>query len=91
MLPLVDLPVNIDQLFQPVSQVATLRVLCLCHSKQILKRGMSPLGMLPLLLVDNSVHIFFHFREGPELSLIKQGLSFYILDVGHELIDIEFI
>lgn len=91
LLPTVDLPVNIDQLFQPVSQVAPLRVLCLCHGKQVLERGISPLGMLSLLLIDNSVHIFFHLRESRELSRIKQWLSFDLLDVVHELIDIEII
>jgi hypothetical protein len=88
--PSVHLPVDIYQLFQPISQVV-LRVICLCHGKQILERGISPLAMLSLLLIDDSVHIFFHFREGPELPLIKQRLGFYLLNVGHELIDIKVI
>ena len=63
----------------------------MCNGKQVLERGISPFVLLSLLLVDDSVHIFFHLRECPELFLIKQGLSFYFFDVGHELIDIEII
>jgi len=47
--------------------------------------------MVSFLLVDDSVHIFFHFRECPELFLIKQGLCFYLLDLGHKLIYIVII